>query len=114
MNIHENKKEKNTHYRPKGTCRIDGDSMVEGVDERRMSTKRVVKVRKFPGSTISDMYHHLVPLLEKNPDYLILHVGTNDVLSYEGTEIVDKLLQLKSFIQEKLPQPYTLKADNGN
>ena len=65
LNIHENKKEKNTHYWPKGTCLIGGDSTVEGIDERRMSTKRVAKVRKFPGSTISDMYHHLVPLLEK-------------------------------------------------
>ena len=48
--------------------------MVEGIDERRISSKRVVKVRKFP-------------------------VGEN----YEGTEIVGKLLQLKSFTQEKLP-----------
>ena len=49
------------------------------------------------------MYHYLIPLLEEKPDHVILHVGTNDVLNYEGTEIVDKLLQLKSFIQEKLP-----------
>ena len=50
------------------------DSVIEGIDERRISSKRVVKVRKFP-------------------------VGEN----YEGTEIVGKLLQLKSFTQEKLP-----------
>ena len=49
------------------------------------------------------MYHYLIPLLEEKPDHVILHIGTNDVLNYEGTEIVDKLLQLKSFIQEKLP-----------
>ena len=49
------------------------------------------------------MYHYLIPLLEEKPDHVILHVGTNDLLNYEGTEIVDKLLQLKSFIQEKLP-----------
>ena len=77
--------------------------MVEGTDERRMSSKRVIKVRKLPGATISDMYHYLIPLLEKKPDHVILHVGTNDVVNYEGKKIVDKLLQLKSFIQEKLP-----------
>ena len=33
---------------------------------------------------------------------MILHVGTNDVAHYEGTEIVDKLLELKSFIAEQL------------
>ena len=77
--------------------------MVEGTDERRMSSKLVLKVRKFPGATISDMYHYLIPLLEKKPDQVILHLGTNDVVNYEGKEIVDKLLQLKLFIQEKLP-----------
>ena len=76
---------------------------MKGIDERRMSSKRVIKARKFPGATISNMYHYLIPLLEKKPDYLILHVGPNDGINYEGKEIVDKLLQLKSFIQEKLP-----------
>ena len=32
-----------------------------------------------------------------------MHVGTNDVAHCEGTEIVDKLLELKSFIVEQLP-----------
>ena len=42
-------------------------------------------------------------MLEKKSDHVILHVGTNDVVNYEGKEIVDKLLQLKSVTQEKLP-----------
>ena len=99
----EYKTENNTHYWPKGTCLIAGDSMVEGIDKRRMSSKWVIKVRKFPEATISDMYHYLIPLLEKKPDHVIFHVGRSDVVNYEGKEIVDKLLQLKSFIQEKLP-----------
>ena len=33
----------------------------------------------------------------------MLHVGTNDVAHYEGTGIVDKLFELKSFIAEQLP-----------
>ena len=77
--------------------------MVEGIDERGMSRKRVIKVRKSLEATISDMYHYLIPLLEKKTDHVILHVGTNDVINYGGKEIVDKLLQLKSFNQEKLP-----------
>ena len=32
-----------------------------------------------------------------------LFLKTNDVAHYEGTEIVDKLLELKSFIAERLP-----------
>ena len=42
--------------------------------------------------------------MEKQLDHVILHVGENDVINYEGKEIVDKLFQLKSFIQEKLPR----------
>ena len=39
---------------------------------------------------------------------MILHVGKNDVALYEGTEIVDKLLELKSFIVEKLPTAHVV------
>ena len=39
---------------------------------------------------------------------MILHVGTNDVAHYDGTEIVDKLLELKSFIVEQLPAAHTV------
>ena len=77
--------------------------MVERFDKRKMSNKRVIKVRECPGAMISDMGHYLVPLLEKKLDHAILHFASNDVVNYEGKEIVGKLLQLKSFIQEKLP-----------
>ena len=89
------KKEINTHYWPKGRCLIAGDSMAEEIDERRMSSKRVTKVKKFPEATISDIYHYLLPILEKKPDHVLLLFSTNDVVNYEGKEIVDKLLQLK-------------------
>ena len=71
---------------------------------RHMLSKRLVKVRKFPGATVNDMYHYLIPLLEKKSHHVILHVGTNDAVNYKGTVIVDTLLQLKSFIHEKLPR----------
>ena len=56
------------------------------------------------------MYHYLIPLLEKKPDHIILRVGTDDVLNYERTEIVDKLL----IYSRKTPhdQRYTFKGDN--
>ena len=42
--------------------------MLEGLDEWKMSSKGVVKVRKFPGGTTDDLYHCLMPLLQKQPD----------------------------------------------
>ena len=53
--------------------------MVASIGECKMSRKHLIKVRSFPGATCSDMYHYLVPILEKQPDYVILHVGTDDV-----------------------------------
>ena len=91
------------HSWPKGTCVVIGDSMVTGIDEHKMSSKRLIKVRSFPGAaTCSHMYYYLVPILKRKLEHVILHVGTNGVANYEGTEIVDKLLELKSFISELL------------
>ena len=91
------------HSWPKGTCVVIGDSMVTGIDEHKMSSKRLIKVRSFPGAaTCSHMYYYLVPILKRKLKHVILHVGTNGVAHYEGTEIVDKLLELKSFIAELL------------
>ena len=53
------------HTWPKESCLVIDDSMFEGLDERKMSSKRVVKVRKFPGATTDDMHHYLMPLIQK-------------------------------------------------
>ena len=37
------------HSWPKGTCVVIGDSMVTGINEGNMSSKRLIKVRTFPG-----------------------------------------------------------------
>ena len=49
------------------------------------------------------MFHCLVPLLEKMPDYVLLHVGTNDAMDYEASAIVKKILQIKEFIKQRVP-----------
>ena len=85
------------------TVLIAGDSILLGIEENRLRTKFSVKVRSFPGATIDDMYSYLIPLLEKQPKVLILHVGTNDAPKRTSQEIINSLLNLKSFIAKKLP-----------
>ena len=85
----------------KGTCAIVGDSILSGLQENLMSKDRSIKVRCFPGSTIDDMYFNIIPVIKKKPDFLILHVGTNDAKTCSETEILDKLLKLKHFILEQ-------------
>ena len=43
-----------------------------------MSHKRSSKVRYFLGARIADMKYYSVPLLMKQPERIIMHVGTND------------------------------------
>ena len=57
-----------------------------------------MKVRRFPGATITDMYDHLKPILKRHPEFLILHLGTNDASKYTPNEIIDKVLALKRFV----------------
>ena len=108
------------HTWPAGTCVIVGDSIITGIDEKRLGKNCLVKVHDFRGATLVDINHHIIPILKKKPDVIILHVGTNDSVSRTSRQILDDLLQLKSAIITKtLPncqvifsQP-TLRVDNG-
>ena len=53
--------------------------------------------------TISDMYDYLTPLLQKEPTYIFLHVGSNNSLNEDSTTILNKLLLLKMHIKLTLP-----------
>ena len=107
------------HTWPVGTCVIVGDSIITGIDEKRLSKNRLVKVHDFRSATLTDINHHIIPILKKKPDVIILHVGTNDSVSRTSRKILDDLLQLKSAITKKLPNcqvifsQLTLRVDNG-
>ena len=60
----------------KGTCLVTAGSVLEYTDETQMFRKFKVKFRPFPRAKTEDIFHYLVPLPEKMPDYVILHVGT--------------------------------------
>ena len=47
------------------TLIVSDDSMLSGIEERRISKRdRKVKLKKFPGATIDDMYDYIKPLLK--------------------------------------------------
>ena len=107
------------HTWPAGTCVIVGDSIITGIDEKRLSKNRLVKVHDFEGATLAYINHHIIPIIKKKPDVIILHVGTNDFVLRTSREILNDLLQLKSAITKTLSncqvifsQP-TLRMDNG-
>ena len=78
--------------------------MVNGTDEKRLTKKHGnVKVFHFSGARIEDTNQYIIPIIKKQPDYLILHVGTNDATTNTSKKIVDDLLILKSNISKQLP-----------
>ena len=78
---------------PNGTTVIVGDSIINGVIEERINKKdRPVKVRNFPGATVADMEHYLIPIVQKKPGNIILHVGTNDAKNLPSRTVLDNLL----------------------
>ena len=92
---------KNLHKWDRNTTLIVGDSLFSGTEERRISKRdREVKIKNFPGATIDDMYDYIKPLLKKCPDNIILHVGTNNMINEPSKMALDKLLNLKKFIED--------------
>ena len=107
------------HTWPAGTYILVGDSIITGIDEKRLSKNRLVKVYDFRGVTLANINHHIIPIWKIKPDVIILHVGMNDLVSRTSHGILDDLLQHKSAITKTLPnfqvffsQP-TLRVDNG-
>ena len=88
---------------PEGTIAICGDSILNNIDQNRLSRKRNVKVFNFPGSTIFDLYDYLQPIIRKKPSVLILHISKNDAPYLTAMEIVNNLLNLKKYVEGMLP-----------
>ena len=89
--INEASPKETKHTWPAGACVIVGDSIITGINEKRLSKNRLVKVHDFRRATLADINHH-IPILKKKPDVIILHVGTNDSVSRTSREILDDLL----------------------
>ena len=89
---------------PSGTTVIVGDSIINGVIEERITKKdRPVKVRNFPGATVADMEHYLIPIIQKQPSNIILHVRTSDAKNLPSRTVLDNLLKLKALLKDSLP-----------
>ena len=71
------------------------DSIISGIDEKRLSEKYLLKVHPFPAASADDIHHYLRPLLQKCPDTTILHVGTSNCVSKFSTVVLNKILNLR-------------------
>ena len=78
-----------------GTSLIIGDSMLYGIEESRLKCS---KVCVYPGASVDDMFFNIFPFLRKNSTNIIMHAGTNNVVTENSFQIIRKLLKLKHFI----------------
>ena len=87
-----------------GTAVIMGHSILNGIIQERLSRKeRIVKVHSFRGATVDDMKHQVIPLLYKEPNFIIIHAGTKAAPYLTSRKILNNFLTLKSFITYNLP-----------
>ncbi len=64
---------------------------------------RTKKVKSFSGATVNDMEDYLKPVLRKEPNKIILHVGTNDLKSVPANRVAEGIANLGTQIKEESP-----------
>ena len=83
------------------TTVIIGDSIIRNIQGWQLGKEvghRVV-VKSFAGATTSDMSHYVKPTLDKEPDHIILHAGTNNIGKLSPNEITDNIINLAREIE---------------
>ena len=91
------------HKWPAGTTLVCGDSIIAGLEEKKLNSHGNVKLRAFKGATVQDMVFNLVPLLNKKPDHVILHIGTNNCTDESSDAVMKRIDELVTFIESKNP-----------
>ena len=88
----------------RNTTAILGDSMIKMIKPARLqqSTDKKTIVKTFPGAPVMDMNHYLKPTLEKNPELIKLHVGTNNIPKKNLSDIVWEIKSLGQGIENGL------------
>ncbi|CAH3162391.1 unnamed protein product, partial [Porites lobata] len=80
---------------------VVGDSIIKNLQGRKLA-KAVghwVVLKAFPAATIHDMKSHIIPTVERCPDQICLHIGTNDLKSKEPHVVADAIVDLAREIE---------------
>ena len=88
----------------KKTVLVVGDSMVNGLEESKLSKTRHIRVQPIPGGKIEDIQQNLKDLLHEDLETVIIHAGTNNATTDTPQMVADKLITLKQNIEGSLPK----------
>ena len=99
---------------------IVGDSMLNGIKENGFrNDKFEVDLKYFSGAKASDIANKMDTLLNKKPDCVVLHVGTNNAPIMTSSGIIGEILSIKHRIEKELPNAKVvistpiIRTDNG-
>ena len=83
---------------------ILSSSMLNQMDAKKLSRGDVdVKVHSHGGCTISCMYSHLSKIMDCEPEYILLHIGSNDCVKKTSDEVLNEYKRLTRYIVKRLP-----------
>lgn len=86
---------------------IAGDSIIQHVHGWELTTnEKHVALKSFSGARIADMEDYLRPLLRKEPDEIILHVGTNNVRDESPRSVAKGIVNVVTRIQIDFPSTH--------
>ena len=75
----------------KKKIRVITDSIPKGIRTREFNNNLKhgdARFKNFPGATITNLAHYSIPtLINENPDVVLMHVGINDILNMERTQV---------------------------
>lgn len=98
-----NKQKEEIHLKKK-LLYIASSSMLNQMDEKRLSRNNInVKVQCHGGCTIRCIYTHLPQMFKLKPDFILLHIGSNDCTSKTSDEVLKELKYLTDYIKKALP-----------
>ena len=81
---------------------IAGDSILKHLQDHKMSKNSRIKVSSFPGCTTLDMKDSIKPLLRRNPDEIIILVGTDSLRSSDTPRTcVEEIIDLATMASSK-------------
>ena len=89
------------HVGKKKLVFIAGDYIIQHVQGWDLSTNdKHVAVKSFSGARIADTEDYLRPLLRKEPDEIILHVGTNNICDESPRNVAECIVNVVTWIHQ--------------
>ena len=80
-----------------------GDSLLNGIEESKLSTDRHIRVQPISGAKIKDISNNLDELIHNDLKTIILHVSINNTVEDTPEDIYNDLTSLKTKIEDKIP-----------